>query len=76
MRDGINEKYDLAIRLEKQRTDLQLEQNRQAEVLRQNREQEIKDNRELLRLETERNAMLQIRSMDFGRKSLSCLERG
>ena len=68
VRDGINEKYDLAIRLERQRTNLQLEQNRQAEVLRQNREQEIKDNRELLRLETERNAMLQIRSMDFGRK--------
>ena len=68
VRDGINEKYDLAIRLERQRTNLQLEQNRQAEILRQNREQEIKDNRELLRLETERNAMLQIRSMDFGRK--------
>ena len=69
VRDAINEKYDLAIKLEKQRTDLQLEQNRQAEILRQNREQEIKDNRELLRLESERNAKLQIRSMDFERKS-------
>jgi hypothetical protein len=69
VRDGINEKFDLAIKLEKQRTNLQLEQNRQAEILRQNREQEIKDNRELLRLESERNAKLQIRSMDFERKS-------
>ena len=31
-------------------------------------EQEIKDNRELLKLESERNAKLQIRSMDFERK--------
>ena len=69
VRDAINEKYDLAIRLEKQRTNLQLEQNRQAEILRQNREQEIKDNRELLKLESERNAKLQIRSMNFERKS-------
>ena len=68
VRDGINEKFDLAVRLEKRATELQLERNRQAEILRQNREQEIKDNRELLRLETERNAMLEIRSMDFGRK--------
>ena len=69
VRDEINEKYDLAIKLEKQRTNLQLEQNRQADILRQNREQEIKDNRELLRLEAERNAKLQIRSMDFERKA-------
>ena len=68
VRDRINEKFDLAVRLEKRRVELQLEQNRQAEILRQNREQEIKDNRELLRLESERNAKLQIRSMDFGRK--------
>jgi hypothetical protein len=68
VRDRINEKFDLAVRLEKRRVELQLEQNRQAEILRQNREQEIKDNRELVRLESERNAKLQIRSMDFGRK--------
>jgi len=69
VRDGINEKYDLAIKLEKQRTNLQLEQNRQARILRQNREQEITDNRELLKLESERNAKLQIRSMNFERKA-------
>ena len=69
VRDAINEKFDLAVRLEKRATDLQLERNRQAEVLRQNREQEIKDNRELLRLESERNAKLKIRSMNFERKA-------
>ena len=69
VRDGINEKFDLAVKLEKRATELQLERNRQAEILRQNREQEIKDNRELLRLESERNAKLQIRSMDFERKA-------
>ena len=69
VRDGINEKFDLAVRLEKRATELQLERNRQAEVLRQNREQEIKDNRELLRLESERNAKLKIRSMNFERKA-------
>ena len=69
VRDGINEKFDLAVKLEKRATELQLERNRQAEILRQNREQEIKDNRELLKLESERNAKLQIRSMDFERKA-------
>ncbi len=67
VRDEINEKFDLALKLEKRATELQLERNRQAEVLRQNRKQEIEDNRELLRLQSERNAKLQIRSMDFER---------